>query len=340
LRPLLVVPGLFGTELHDAQLGRIWGGFGQLYGGPPFATLAGVRGQPGRVLRGIPLVLGLKYDLVGGLERALADAGYVTGDSLHFFAYDWRLRVLDIGARLAAEVRLLAADCGEEIDILGLSNGGPIIRAAYTADRTLPIERVITSGGPHAGTIETLACLHAGFRFAPFGRKVYPQDFVACPGGLDAIPSPDTARFLPDDAGYDLYDVATWRRLRLSVFQRNPDDPAWIDLLTKRLAAARAMWQTLAGAPAPRKLFCICGGGLPTQTHIVVKNGRPVIPGEGRLSGLPKAAIGNGDGALPLACAHAWTGAAPRVVEIPVGRHRDVVRARAAFNAIVSCLRA
>jgi hypothetical protein len=339
LRPLLVVPGLFCTALHDDQVGYLWGKFAQLYGGPPLGTLEGIKGGPRGILRGIPLLFGLKYDLVGALERALVGAGYRLGETLHYFAYDWRRPVVELGAQLAGEVRRIAAATGDAIDILGLSNGGPIVRAAYAADTALPVERVVTSGGAHAGTIETLACFDAGFRFAPLGRRVTPEEFMCCPGGLDSIPEPAAAQFLPDDGGYDLYDVETWRRLRLSVFRKHVDDPAWIEIVRQRLAGVRELYRVLDRAAAPRRLTCICGTGLPTQVKLVVEKGRARLPGEGRLAGLPPAAIADGDGTISLAGAHAWAGAEPEVVKIPVTRHRDMVRTKVVFDAILRALR-
>ena len=337
MRSLLVVPGLFCTELYDEELGFLWGKFRQLYGGPPLATLQGLRGGPKKILRALPLLFGFSYDLVGALERALCGAGYRLGETLHYFAYDWRLPVVDLGGKLAAEARRLAAATGDSIDILGLSNGGPIVHAAYAADRDLPVERVVTSGGAHAGTMETLACLHAGFSFAPLGRRVTPEEFMSCPGGLDSIPEPAGAKFLPEDAGYDLYDVETWRRLRLSVFRRHPDDPIWTEVVGKRLAGVRQLYRVLDGAAAPRRLVCICGTGLPTQVRVVVDKGVARLPGEGRLAGLSQAALTDGDGTITVEAAHAWAGAEPEVVKIPVTRHRDMIRTRLAFEAILDC---
>ena len=58
MRPLLVVPGLFCTEIHDQDLGYVWGRFRQLYWGPPIGAPSGLRGKPGRILRGLPLPFG------------------------------------------------------------------------------------------------------------------------------------------------------------------------------------------------------------------------------------------------------------------------------------------
>jgi hypothetical protein len=346
LRPLLVVPGLFQTEIVDEEQGHIWGRLRNLYGGPPIATLAGLRGRPRNIVRVIPIVPGLyDYDLMLSLERALVGGGYRVDQTLHYFAYDWRLRIVDLGAALAAEVRRIAERSGEPIDMLGLSNGGPMIRAAFAADGTLPVERVVTSGGPHGGSVETLACLDRGFQFAPLGRTVPPEQFIACPGALQAIPSPALAKFVVEgDAGGaaasadDLYDLATWRRLRLSVFRRDADDPVWIDVMGKRLADMRETWRILDAAPAPRRLICICGTGIPTQVAIVVRKGHAYVPGEGKLAGIPPAAISDGDGALTVEQASAWTGADAEIVRIAVTRHRDTVRTPAAFAAILKAL--
>ena len=153
------------------KLGYVWGRLRNLYGGPPIATLDGLRGQPGGIVRVIPIIPGIfDYDLMLSLERALCGGGYRVDETLHFFAYDWRLRIIELGVDAGG------ARCGGwpnaragPIDMLGLSNGGPMIRAAFAADRTLPVERVVTSGGPTGGSVETLACLDRGFQFAPLG---------------------------------------------------------------------------------------------------------------------------------------------------------------------------
>jgi len=352
LRPLLIVPPLFGTEIHDDEIGYVWGTLRCLYRGAPIGTLAGLRGRPRRVMSGIPLLPFLRYDIFERLLARLRAAGYRAGETLHLHAYDWRHRTVDLGAALAREVRALAERSGSDVDLLGLSNGGMLIRAAFAADSAIPVERVVTSGTPHAGSVETLACLHGGFQFAPLGRTVSPEEFVACPGAMDAIPAVGVPAFFhdrrgheaggQDGGGFDLYDVETWRRLRMAVFRCDPGDPAWAtwtDVMTARLRDTREMWKTLAAAPSPRALVCIAGVGLPTQVRVVVRDGRAVIPGEGRGRRLPADALADGDGALSLESSAAWTGARPHVIRVRVGRHRDTVRSKAALQAILEGLR-
>jgi pimeloyl-ACP methyl ester carboxylesterase len=341
VRTLLIVPGLFGTEIVDAERGPIWGPFSCLYRGPLIGELPAPRGRAGRVMTGInlgPLVL---YDIIGSLLKALQRAGYQQGKNLFIFGYDWRQRVIESGAPLAAEIRRLAEAAGGTIDLLGLSNGGLTIRAAYATDRSLPVETVVLSGAPLAGSIETLTVLHHGFQFAPMGRTVSPEEFVACPGSMDSIPSPRTAMFMDVDGDNDheLYDIGTWRRLRLSVLRNDPDALDWTRAVEQRLAALSETWRILETAGAPKRLVCVCGHGLPTQRRIVVENGRVRLPGEGNLRGLPAEAIAEGDGTVTLESARAWTGAYPQLIRIPVTRHRDVVRAPQAFTAILSALK-
>jgi hypothetical protein len=345
VRTLLIVPGLFGTEIHDPAVGYIWGPARCLYRGAPIGELPAIRGRAGRVMHGIsvgpPILKLVIYDIIGALLGALGRAGYRLEHDLFLFAYDWRQRIIEESGGLAAEVRRLAAATGGPIDLLGLSNGGLTIRAAYAADATLPVERVVLSGAPLAGAVETLTVLHAGFQFAPLGRTVTPEEFVACPGALDSIPSPKTAAFfdVDGDDDHDLYDVGTWRRLRLSVFRDDPDRVEWVQTVERRLKALDETWRILEGAAVPKHLVCVCGEGLATQRRIVVERGRVRLPGEGKLRGLPAPAIVEGDGTVTLESARAWTGARPHVLRIPVGRHRDVIRTPVAFEAILEGLK-
>ena len=53
----------------------------------------------------------------------------------------------------------------------------------------------------------------------------------------------------------------------------------------------------------------------------------------------PEAALTDGDGALSVESSSGWAGARPHVVRVPVGRHRDTVRKKAALDAILEGLR-
>ena len=295
MRPLLVVPGLFSTEIYDDDLGYLWGRFRNLYGGPPLATLGTLRGRPRELLRGLPLVVGLSYDLLGALERALQAGGYRTGETLHFFAYDFRQRVLDLAPMLAAEIRRLAGAAGGPIDLLGLSNGGLVDPGRLRhRRRRCRWRRVVTSGTPNAGIIETLTCIDRGFSFAPLGRLVTPEEFMACPNALESIPSPRTA-VLPDrrrPAEPRRLRPLRRRHLAAAADVGVPTSPGRSGLDRGRHPPAgrraRDLAPVRAGGRRPRRLICICGSGLPTQVGIVVRDGKPFMPGEGNVAGVPR----------------------------------------------------
>jgi len=201
---------------------------------------------------------------------------------------------------------------------------------------------VVTSGTPHAGSIEALACLHSGFQFAPLGRRVGPAEFMACPGSLDCLPPPQVPVFLPANGHEraDLYDPQTWIELGMAVFrERRPEDVArWRPTLEAGLSRLRATWTDLSAARPPRRLACVVGKGLPTQARVPIVGNGILAPGEGHVASLPAAALEEGDGGVTLASATAWQGEQTRVFQIPVSRHRDVVRTPAAFTAILAGL--
>src|SRR3954447_25071013 len=101
VRTLLIVPGLFGTEIVDAERGPIWGPFSCLYRGPLIGELPAPRGRAGRVITGLSVGRFVVYDIIGALLRKLGQAGYERGRNLFIFGYDWRQQVIESGVPLA-----------------------------------------------------------------------------------------------------------------------------------------------------------------------------------------------------------------------------------------------
>ena len=348
MRPLLVVPGLFSTEIVDDDLGFLWGSFRYLYGGPPLATLGTLRGRPRELLRGIPLFAACSTTCSARSSSA-AGRRLPHGETLHFFAYDcpparvstwhryWRRRSVAWPRRRGAHRPA------------GLSNGGLVIRAAYTTDATLPVERVVTSGTPNAGIIETLTCIDRGYKFAPFGRLVTPEEFMACPNALESSRRRGTAKFHHETANDGQPKADRGRRLRplrrrhLAAapavgVPRPPGRPGLDRARRQRLAARGRPGKASTGGPGPRRLVCICGSGLPTQVKHRRPRRQPFMPGEGGQPA-PRSRARRRRRRDDGRAAPAWTGGVPEVVTIRVTRHRDMVRSPAAFQAITDALR-
>ena len=311
------------------RLGYIWGRFGQLYGGPPIGTLERrARRRQGAPARHPPACSGFRYDLVGG-ARAGADRRRVpAGETLHYFAYDWRQPVVglgrDAGGRGAAPGgRRRRRD----------RHPGAVERRADRARRLRGRSRRCRSSGwsPRAartpGRSRPSPASTPGFSFAPLGRRVVARGVHVLPGRARFDPRAGGRRFLPEDAGYDLYDVETWRRLRLSVFRRHPDDPVWTDVVRQAAGGrARALPCARRGGGADAGWSASAGPACRRRSGSSSRRGARGCPGEGRLAGLPPAALGDGDGTIAIEAAHAWAGAEPEVVKMPVTRHRDMVR--------------
>ena len=350
MRPLLVVPGLFQTEIVDAQQGHIWGRLRNLYGGPPIATLDGLRGRPGGIVRVIPIVPGLyDYDLMLSLERALCGAGYRVDETLHYFAYDWRLRIVDLGVALAAEVRRIAERAGSPIDMLGLSNGGSDgprgvrgrWRAAGRARRHVgraARRQRRDAGLPRPRVPVRAARTHGVARSSSWRARARCRRSRRPRWRSSSSRATPAAGRAPPKAHERPLRVETWRRLRMSVFRRDPDDPVWVDVMTKRLADMRETWRILDGAPAPRRLICICGTGHPHAGRRRRAQGPRLPARRGPPGRHPARRDRRRRRGLTVEQASAWTGADVEIVRIAVTRHRDTVRTPAAFAAILKAL--
>src|SRR5438094_922163 len=107
--PVVLVPSILGTRLAD-PCGRLaWGSARRLYFGPPLGDDPGIHAAG--LLRGFTVIPGLlDYDVFGGMLRFLTGVGgYVLGEDLQVFEYDWRGGVTEVGEQLAELLERLRA---------------------------------------------------------------------------------------------------------------------------------------------------------------------------------------------------------------------------------------
>ena len=229
-RPVVLVPGMCGTRLDTTAGLPLWGTTRTLYVGPRVTRRKDVR--PSGLLRQLTIVPGLyAYDVFGGMVRALGRAGFVEGEDLHVLDFDWRQGIV-AGARALGDLVARIRGFGEErVDLIGVSTGGLVLRTylGYGGDDPLAgappnpdvartIGRVVYVGAPQRGSFDAIACLHRGFRFAPAGKLFSAREAAGCQISWDALPHPDDPVFVDEEGAplaIDLYDPATWERLRL-----------------------------------------------------------------------------------------------------------------------------
>jgi pimeloyl-ACP methyl ester carboxylesterase len=169
-RPVVIVPGLMGSELWLGSE-RLWPNPKVILSNPELFCLPG---DPRIVARNIVnevvivpnIVKQRQYSALG--DYLVAGLGYTRGKDLLEFAYDWR-----------QDVRLAAQCLGEAIQrwqvnppvtIIAHSLGTLVTR--YYVERLGgkdAVERIILMGGPHHGTPKGLAAILVGPGMLPFG---------------------------------------------------------------------------------------------------------------------------------------------------------------------------
>jgi hypothetical protein len=328
---------LFGDAAHAelSELAAAAAAAGRARGAPLVWIVPGIMGSQlsARREHGLPpdllwldaldIIVGRMVRLRVGAEPRLRASGVLlpsylrlalrlraAGFAPRFFAYDWRLEVARSGARLAVALRRAARPCC----IVAHSLGGLVARAALTAARLPPIERVIMVGVPHRGSyaavqalrgsytvVRKLAMLDAHHDAQTLSRRV----FTSFASLHELLPSGPMAH------GADFFDDRQW-----------PDEGPRPE--AERLAAARDLERRLA--PLDARCLGIAGIGQPTI--------RAAELGARRRE-FCYSFDTEGDGTVPLESARGATGQG----YLTTVAHSDMARDASLAEAIIDLLR-
>jgi pimeloyl-ACP methyl ester carboxylesterase len=268
--PVVLVPSILGTRLAD-QGGRLaWGSARRLYFGAPLWDEPEIR--TAGLLRGFTVIPGLlQYDVFGGLLRFLSGVGgYVPGEDLHVFEYDWRGGVAQASEQLAELLERIRGAGNERCDLIGMSTGGLVIRSLL-AQGHQPVRRIVYVGTPQRGAFSALWYIADGVQPAPLGKSFSGSEVARFQTVWDALPHPDERLFVDQGGaplGIDLYDPGTWHQLQLV--------PAGTDV-APRLEGAARLHRALTGATHPDSIV-IGARNQPTATRCIVQGGRATFP--------------------------------------------------------------
>lgn len=270
--PVVLVLPVLGNRLLDGRGRAVWGSTARVFLSRGPADEPDLR--PGSIVEGLTLVPGLyQYDIFGGMVRFLEDVGgYVRGEDLFSLEYDFRTGVIDAATRLAELVERIRGVGDERVDLVGISSGGLIARYFLASSGLLSsVRKVVYVGAPQRGSVSTIDRLHDGVVPAPFARLSTGQRLWQT--SYDFLPHPDDPLFV-DELGrpqkIDLYDAATWARLRIA-------DPTVPDLQGK-LDRGRKLNQALDGEGAHPDTLVIAARHQPTVTRLVVTGGVVKVP--------------------------------------------------------------
>src|SRR5439155_4438504 len=152
---------------------EIWGATLRLFGGDGPAAI--VTARPVGPVEGFTLIPRLfQRDVFGGLLRYLTRIyGARLGEDLFVLAYDWRKPLADNASALARLIARVRGAGDEQVDLVGISSGGNVIRRFLAADTDeepelgssqAGIRRVVYMATPHRGAISGLNYYHEGMR--------------------------------------------------------------------------------------------------------------------------------------------------------------------------------
>lgn len=262
-------------------------------------------------------LFGIHKPIYGPIRTLLTEAGYVpgrlqsprAGETLFFFAYDWRRDLTESAAvlrRQLEELRRVRGNERLEVDLICQSSGAHLCRylAKYGAapldqaeagrlPATLAVRRLVLVGSSNGGSLRILRELDRGRRYLPLiGRWMRPEVTFTFPSLFQDLPIYRRDLFL-DEAGrpldVDLFDPESWRRYGWSIYggstaRRLRDapflgGPTERDAYLRRTLAAARRFQELLRADAPgfgqTRIYVVGSADQPTPDRaILVRKGK------------------------------------------------------------------
>ncbi len=224
--PVVLVPGITGTALHDPATGKLVWGDGAAVFRPRDRGYALVEPVvPGVVRPGGPLEVAgvvervelgpIRKEVYGPIVKLLQQHGYRAGDldaprpgeDLFLFAYDWRQENARSAAQLAERLAALRRARGVdrlEVDLVCQSNGANVCRwlaryGAATLEEAeagqsgppagISVRKVVLVSPSNGGSLENLEWLHRGRRYVPLvGRQWSPEAVFALRSVYEDLP--------------------------------------------------------------------------------------------------------------------------------------------------------
>ncbi len=177
LTPVLLIPGNMGSELikNYGDSAEAWLNLTRLILSPTDAFLNELALLPngiedsarpmkiGEMIRSVTPPIGDEVSIYNNLIKTFIDAGYVEGESLFVFPYDWRMSVSTIAPLLATKIYEIQSETNApKVHLVGHSMGG-LVAKQYMADfGGEAVASVAFIGTPHLGSMKATKMLLYG----------------------------------------------------------------------------------------------------------------------------------------------------------------------------------
>jgi hypothetical protein len=311
--PLVVVPGLMGSQLLRPDGTTAWLNFGNALGHhdlglPRRLPFSESRDElaPGPLI-GTDTVLPRAFgfaeyaDLVELLEGAGFEPG-LRGSGLRYTVcpYDWRRDLVESARALGERLDAFATTLGDpeaRFHLLGHSMGGLVLRYYLRFGAAEPDGPVTWAGArrvasavlvatPNGGALPALGAILQGSRVGMSYTTLAASVVARMPSMYQLLPAAGT-RPLVDESGHpldgELLDPGTWERFGWRPFGPRVDERLAGEraFVKAALARARAFHDALARSPAtpcPVPVTLVGGDCLPTLARAVAGEGPPGQP--------------------------------------------------------------
>jgi pimeloyl-ACP methyl ester carboxylesterase len=256
-RPLVFVPGLLGSMLcrpgPQGEQTVVWGTVDAMGQFPTLAVDPAKNDvEPCGLIREVSFLGVVTQAVYGPFIDRLEQAGYLEGETLFIFDYDWRLSVFENAKRLADFVSATIPGIGA-VDIVGHSMGGLIARTYAINEGGAPrIARLISAGSPWRGSVQVFELLKGGWGLAnPFlgGLDAFRRTVISFPSTFELLPHYDGC--CGDEqgaAGFDANSIDAWTALNWAGIDRD-GLPDFVDL-----QARQARLRTIVATPLPANI--------------------------------------------------------------------------------------
>lgn len=256
-RPVVVIPGLMGSELRRGNL-LLWPNYPYLLS-HPFSLMqeSGPVDVIGMISEVVVVPYLIKLDAYNRLTRFLESSmGYKLSVDLLEFPYDWRQDNRASAAQLSSTVRAWREKMGHgPVTIIAHSMGGLITRYFLDQlDGKEQVERFIVMGTPHRGTPKTITSMLPAAGGSPLGIAREKMRLLA-------LSMASAYQILPQ---YDC--VIDTQGQPVNVFEER----AWLASEYHPFLDAAYQFVTSLRPEASIPTVCIFGYGQPTPYRVII----------------------------------------------------------------------